>query len=103
MLRRLLRRGPDVGDDVTILVGSFSGHTGRIAERRADGLLLVVIDECCRPVVASADLKVVKRTSLAGQLGSIHRQIEQDPGNDITRAQALAAQRPGANVNPPTF
>lgn len=102
-MRRLLGRGPKVGDDVTVLAGPFAGSSGRITKRDPDGRFLVVIDECRAPLVAASDLRLVKSSSFADQLDGIHRQIDQSPDTDLTRAQGVAAQRPGANIGPPTF
>ncbi|MBI3747585.1 MAG: KOW motif-containing protein [Chloroflexi bacterium] len=103
MLRWLLRRGPGVGDDVTVLVGPFAGHSGRITERDADGRFLVVIDECCRPLVAAADLRIAKSAGVAERLDAVHHEVEQDPDATIARQQAATAQQNGIGLGPPSF
>jgi KOW motif-containing protein len=104
LIRRILRQGPGVGDDVTVLAGPFAGHAGRVARRQPDGRFLVVIDECCQPLVAAADLRVMKSTGIGDQLESIHHEIELNPDAELMRGQASAAQQPhGPIIGPPAF
>lgn len=89
MFRRILRRGPGLGDDVTVLAGPYAGHSGRITELGADGRFRVVIDDCCQPSVESSDLRVLRSTGLIDRVVRAHHVIEQNP--EVQYTQAMAA------------
>jgi ribosomal protein L24 len=87
MFKRLFRRRPGLGDEVTILEGSFAGQTGRISLVQADGSLVVVIDECCQPSVRPEAVRRVG--SRAGdRLTRAQQQIERSPEVEITKQVA---------------
>jgi ribosomal protein L24 len=88
MFGHILRRGPGLGDDVTVLAGPYAGHSGRISELGADGRFRVVIDDCCQPSVASSDLRALRSTGLFDRVVRAHHVIERNPEVYYTAAMA---------------
>jgi hypothetical protein len=56
MFDRLFRRGLRIGTEVTVLAGPYAGYVGRVSEIDYNGRFRVFIDDCCQPLVESAEL-----------------------------------------------
>ena len=67
---------------MTVLVGPFAGHSGRITERQPDGRFLVVIDECYTPLVAAL-----------GERGRALVLIGEEVGKEPMRLAQIIAER----------
>jgi len=74
-----------------VLPGSFAGHVGRVAAKAPDGKLHIFMDDCCQPLVAPSDLRLVKPGSVVDRIGRAHRTIEQNP--EVRYTEALAEGR----------
>ena len=89
MFRRFLRRGPGLGDTVTVLAGAYANHSGQVAEVGSDGRLRVVIDDCCQPIVEPADVMVTKTASRREQTDTARHLLD---GNLDTQYVAAMAE-----------
>jgi hypothetical protein len=55
MFDRIFRRRPRIGGEVTVLAGPYAGYVGRVSEIDYNGRFRVFIDDCCQPLVESAE------------------------------------------------
>ena len=73
MFDRLVRRGPRIGSEVTVLVGPYAGYTGRVSETDYNGRYRVFIDDCCQPVVDRSELVLGTPRDLEARIAAARR------------------------------